>query len=71
MFDTMLRIFACRFFISFSFSGHSSCPQCFLADQVEEVTNNNSDFHGDKGPECAVAARSEGMVESWINCSSD
>ncbi|CAJ1856005.1 unnamed protein product [Sphenostylis stenocarpa] len=31
-----------------------------------------SDFHGEKGaPECAVAARSEGMVESWINCSSD
>ncbi|KAK7379465.1 hypothetical protein VNO80_04926 [Phaseolus coccineus] len=31
-----------------------------------------SDFHGEKGaPDCAVAARSEGMVESWINCSSD
>ncbi|KAK7306008.1 hypothetical protein VNO77_43922 [Canavalia gladiata] len=31
-----------------------------------------SDFHGDKGPDCAVAAaRSEGMVESWINCSSE
>ncbi|KAI4345233.1 hypothetical protein L6164_012375 [Bauhinia variegata] len=28
------------------------------------------DFHGDKGPDC-VAARSEGMLESWINCSSD
>ncbi|OMP04109.1 hypothetical protein COLO4_09948 [Corchorus olitorius] len=32
--------------------------------------NSSSDFHGDnKGPE-NVAARSEGMVESWI-CSSD
>ncbi|KAK8606986.1 hypothetical protein V6N13_052737 [Hibiscus sabdariffa] len=44
---------------------------------TQRVTNgkeNNfpvpsSDFHGDKGPENA-AARSEGMVESWI-CSSD
>nr|KYP75797.1 hypothetical protein KK1_020003 [Cajanus cajan] len=33
--------------------------------------NYSSDFHGEKGPDCAVAARSEGMVESWINCSSD
>ncbi|KAL4369002.1 hypothetical protein GQ457_05G008500 [Hibiscus cannabinus] len=32
-------------------------------------TDTQSDFHGDKGPENA-AARSEGMVESWI-CSSD
>ncbi|XP_061345150.1 uncharacterized protein LOC133291000 [Gastrolobium bilobum] len=32
---------------------------------------SSSDFHGEKGPECTVAARSEGMVESWINCSSD
>ncbi|KAK7311133.1 hypothetical protein RJT34_09058 [Clitoria ternatea] len=32
------------------------------------------DFHGEnKGPECGVGlpARGEGMVESWINCSSD
>ncbi|KAG4934791.1 hypothetical protein AAZX31_18G017700 [Glycine max] len=42
-----------------------------VSDPRVKVTNNNSDFHGDKGPECAVAARSEGMVESWINCSSD
>ena len=34
-------------------------------------TASTPDFHGEKGPECAVAARSEGMVESWINCSSD
>ena len=34
--------------------------------------NSVSDFHGEKGaPDCAVAARSEGMVESWINCSSE
>ncbi|XP_041008722.1 uncharacterized protein LOC121252932 [Juglans microcarpa x Juglans regia] len=45
----------------------------------ERITNGklnfsaaaSSDFHGDKGPEnVAAAARSEGMVESWI-CSSD
>ncbi|XP_057430774.1 uncharacterized RING finger protein P32A8.03c-like [Lotus japonicus] len=30
-----------------------------------------SDFHGEKGPERVVAARSEGTVESWINCSSE
>lgn len=33
--------------------------------------NYNNTIHGEKGPECGVAARSEGMVESWINCSSD
>ncbi|KAL6530661.1 hypothetical protein OROGR_014521 [Orobanche gracilis] len=37
---------------------------------------SSSDFHGEKVPEtttvaAAAAARSEGMVESWINCSSD
>ncbi|OIW00413.1 hypothetical protein TanjilG_05763 [Lupinus angustifolius] len=36
---------------------------------------SSSDFHGEKVPETtttvATAARSEGMVESWINCSSD
>ncbi|OMO56059.1 VQ motif-containing protein [Corchorus capsularis] len=32
--------------------------------------NSSSDFHGDKAPENVAAARSEGMVESWI-CSSD
>ncbi|KAL2332770.1 hypothetical protein Fmac_013983 [Flemingia macrophylla] len=37
----------------------------------EKVINYTSDFHGEKGPDCGVAARSEGMVESWINCSSD
>lgn len=41
-----------------------------VSDQRVKVTNN-SDFHGEKGPECVVAVRSEGMVESWINCSSD
>ncbi|KAK7281014.1 hypothetical protein RIF29_08644 [Crotalaria pallida] len=35
--------------------------------------SNNNIPQGEKGPECGVvaAARSEGMVESWINCSSD
>ncbi|CAL0325129.1 unnamed protein product [Lupinus luteus] len=35
---------------------------------------SSSDFHGEKVSEttvAAAAARSEGMVESWINCSSD
>ncbi|KAJ7945391.1 VQ motif-containing protein [Quillaja saponaria] len=32
----------------------------------------SSDFHGDRGPEClAAGTRNEGMMESWINCSSD
>lgn len=39
--------------------------------KVNFSSGGASDFHGDKGPECGVAARSEGMVESWINCSSD
>ncbi|OIW15106.1 hypothetical protein TanjilG_08593 [Lupinus angustifolius] len=38
-------------------------------DNHGNCTSNN--LHGEKGPECNVAARSEGMVESWINCSSD
>ncbi|BAT73376.1 hypothetical protein LR48_Vigan01g025100 [Vigna angularis] len=48
------------------------------SDIAERVTNgkvhysaSSSDFHGDKGPEFSVTARSQGMVESWINCSSD
>ncbi|KAL3020884.1 hypothetical protein AAZX31_05G167800 [Glycine max] len=34
---------------------------------------SSSDFHGEKGPDFTVttAARTQGMVESWINCSSD
>ncbi|XP_054820322.1 uncharacterized protein LOC129319321 isoform X2 [Prosopis cineraria] len=33
---------------------------------------SSDNFHGEKGPECVAAVpRSEGMVESWINCSSD
>ncbi|XP_028776502.1 uncharacterized protein LOC114733247 [Neltuma alba] len=46
---------------------------------TERVTNgtvnylaSSDNFHGERGPECAAAVpRSEGMVESWINCSSD
>ena len=45
------------------------------SDVAERVTNgkvhysaSSSDFRGEKGTECTVAARSEGMVESWINC---
>lgn len=44
-----------------------------ISSNSERIPNgkaNYSDFHGDKGTECA-AARSEGIVESWINCSSD
>ncbi|XP_027920290.1 probable inactive serine/threonine-protein kinase scy2 [Vigna unguiculata] len=48
------------------------------SDIAERVTNgkvhypaSSSDFHGEKGPEFSVTARSQGMVESWINCSSD
>ncbi|KAG5015629.1 hypothetical protein AAZX31_08G135800 [Glycine max] len=33
---------------------------------------SSSDFHGEKGPDFTVTAtRTQGMVESWINCSSD
>ncbi|XP_028794225.1 uncharacterized protein LOC114749849 [Neltuma alba] len=31
----------------------------------------SSDFHGEKTTDQCVTARSEGMVESWINCSTD
>ncbi|XP_027366213.1 uncharacterized protein LOC113872680 [Abrus precatorius] len=49
------------------------------SDIAERVTNgkvhysasSSSGFHGEKGPEFTVPARSQGMVESWINCSSD
>ncbi|KAK7318598.1 hypothetical protein RJT34_03301 [Clitoria ternatea] len=50
------------------------------SDIAERVTNgkvhylaaSSSDFHGEKGLEFTVgASRSQGMVESWINCSSD
>nr|KYP38193.1 hypothetical protein KK1_040586 [Cajanus cajan] len=44
-------------------------------DIAERVTNtkvhSSSDFHGEKGPDFTVTARTQGMVESWINCSSD
>ncbi|CAL0333143.1 unnamed protein product [Lupinus luteus] len=40
-------------------------------DDDDHGSYANNIHHGDKGPECGVAARSEGMVESWINCSSD
>ncbi|KAI4317251.1 hypothetical protein L6164_025139 [Bauhinia variegata] len=32
---------------------------------------SSSDFRGEKGPERVAPARGEGMVEPWINCSSD
>ncbi|KAE9604778.1 hypothetical protein Lal_00011030 [Lupinus albus] len=38
-------------------------------DDHGNYTNNI--HQGEKGQEYGVAARSEGMVESWINCSSD
>ncbi|KAL2343042.1 hypothetical protein Fmac_004327 [Flemingia macrophylla] len=46
------------------------------SDVAERVTNgkvhSSSDFHGEnKGPDFTVTARTQGMVESWINCSSD
>lgn len=48
----------------------------YRSNVVEErgggvAASNGKDFHGEKGPECGVAARSEGTVESWINCSSE
>ncbi|ESW31634.1 hypothetical protein PHAVU_002G254700 [Phaseolus vulgaris] len=48
------------------------------SDIAERVSNgkvhysaSSSDFHGEKVPDFSVTARSQGMVESWINCSSD
>ncbi|KAK7399532.1 hypothetical protein VNO78_10717 [Psophocarpus tetragonolobus] len=48
------------------------------SDIAERVTNgkvhysaSSSDFRGEKGSEFTVTARTQGMVESWINCSSD
>ncbi|KAK7358967.1 hypothetical protein VNO77_00910 [Canavalia gladiata] len=48
------------------------------SDVAERLTNgkvhysaSSSDFHGDKGPDFTVPQRTQGMVESWINCSSD
>ncbi|KAI9113769.1 hypothetical protein K1719_015020 [Acacia pycnantha] len=39
---------------------------------VNYLASSSDNFHGDKGPECVAAVpRSEGMLESWINCSSD
>lgn len=42
--------------------------------KVHYTSASSSDFHGEKGSEeCTTVAapRSQGMVESWINCSSD
>ncbi|CAJ1938075.1 unnamed protein product [Sphenostylis stenocarpa] len=48
------------------------------SDIAERVTNgkvhysaSSSDFLGEKGPDFTATARTQGMVESWINCSSD
>lgn len=49
------------------------------SDIAERVTNGNkvhfsgssSDFHGEKGQDFTVTARTQGTLESWINCSSD
>ncbi|OIV98432.1 hypothetical protein TanjilG_16759 [Lupinus angustifolius] len=40
-------------------------------DDDDHGNYTNNIHHGEKKPECGVAARNEGMVESWINCSSD
>lgn len=42
-----------------------------VAERVSNGSNKVVNYSNNKGPECAVAARTEGTVESWINCSSD
>ncbi|OAY35855.1 type-2 histone deacetylase 1 [Manihot esculenta] len=53
-----------------SINGNYSNSQQRVANGKVNYSASSSDFHGDKGPENVSAARSEGMVESWI-CSSD
>lgn len=54
-----------------SFSNNSERPVLVSNGKFNfSVSSSSSDFHGDKGTQNVTAARSEGMVESWI-CSSD
>ncbi|KAJ9177613.1 hypothetical protein P3X46_012814 [Hevea brasiliensis] len=53
-----------------SINGNYSNSQPRVTNGKANYSASSSDFQGDKGPENVTAARSEGMMESWI-CSSD